>query len=57
MGQKGLLRAVSLSQITTAGTLPQSLLFYFLGNLPSGMPMQAAAVLQKAGKLIGKELK
>jgi hypothetical protein len=57
MGQKGLLRALSSSQITTAGTLPQNVLYHFLANLPSGMPMQAAALLQKAGRLIGKEVK
>ncbi|XP_023726242.1 uncharacterized protein LOC111874734 isoform X3 [Cryptotermes secundus] len=53
MGQKGLLRALSSSQLVSARTLPQNLLYHLLVSLPSGMPMQAAALLQKVEGLVG----
>jgi hypothetical protein len=55
MGQKGMLRALSTSQLASARTLPQNILYHLLVNLPSGMPVKAAALLQKLDKLIGKE--
>jgi hypothetical protein len=55
MGLKGLLRALSTSQLASARTLPQNILYHLLVNLPSGMPVQAAALLQKLENLIGKK--
>lgn len=53
MGQKGLLRALASSQLVSARTLPQNLLYHLLVSLPSGMPLRAAALLQKVERLIG----
>jgi hypothetical protein len=53
MGQKGLLRALSTSQLASVRTLPQNILYHLLTNLPPGMPVQAATLLQKVEKLIG----
>jgi hypothetical protein len=54
MGQKGLLRALSSSQLVSVRTLPQNILYHLLVNLPSGMPVQSAALLQKMKRLLGK---
>lgn len=54
MSQKGLLRALSSSQLVSVRTLPQNILYHLLTNLPSGMPMQTAALLQKVERLLGK---
>jgi hypothetical protein len=57
MGQKGLLRALPASQLVSARTLPQNLLNHLLVSLPPGMPVQAAALLQKVERLVGKEIR
>jgi hypothetical protein len=54
MSQKGLLRALSSSQLVSVRTLPQNILYHLLVNLPSGMPVQTAALLQKMKRLLGK---
>jgi hypothetical protein len=54
MGQKGLLRALLSSQLVSVKTLPQNILYHLLVNLPSGMPVQTAALLQKVKRLLGK---
>jgi len=54
MSQKGLLRALSSSQLVSVRTLPQNILYHLLVNLPSGMPVQTAALLQKVKRLLGK---
>jgi len=52
MSQKGLLRALSSSQLVSVRTLPQNILYHLLVNLPSGMPVQTAALLQKVKRLL-----
>jgi hypothetical protein len=54
MGQKGLLRALSSSQLVSVRTLPQNILYHLLVNLPPGMPVQTAALLHKVKRLLGK---
>jgi hypothetical protein len=54
MSQKGLLRALSSSQLVSVRPLPQNILYHLLVNLPSDMPVQTAALLQKVKRLLGK---